>query len=864
MSYIGNSPGVASQRVETAFTATSNQTVFTPSSGYTLGYCDVYQNGVKLVNGDDYTASDGVTVTLATGAASGDSIVIVASFPRGLSDGYLKAEADAKYLTIANPSYTGTLTGGTGAITIGTSQFVKDSSGNIGIGTASPAYPLDITRDADTILRVKATNTGGGTDNEAVLLLDSAVGGESQIQFSENDLLKGRIESRVSAGDLKIVTETDSSMRIGLYPLDVQTFMAGNKTDRFVGKVDKTFSISGQETSATGLAFSPDGTRMYVGGTSGDDVNQYSLATAWDVSTATFVAASINIGDSAQADIYVSENGTNLYVLGDTGNNVRWFTFGTAWDISTITFSAEYVFSTGTGLGAPYGSPTAIRLSSDGYKMFVTFQDSAADNDTINGVTTSHVRRIYQFALSTAFNVTTATYTKTSSVLLPVLDVMSSMAFYASGTKVALASSVNDNIYFYTLGTAWDVGTMTYVGVMPVFDDSGIDGLYVNDSEVVFASSNSTDRITQFTFTSNVSENVGDLLLTNELRASGNTFLGDDLFVSGYANFGSPINVGYGTSSSSITARFQNRFSTDSTRYGIYNSISLDGSLTADRSNYGTFTSVNATFQQSTAFSASIFAAYNQCSTSVNSGYSLNAEGFMYGAYNYVLHQSDNATYTRVEGGYGAYNYVYSSGDTSLIDNAYGSYNYIRTGGTAASATTAITNAYGVYTLISAGVANRNIGTAYGHYFTATETGTITTKYAFYDNTTWDWRLGKLVGTGNRAVYSDANGILTNTSSDATLKTNVQNIGYGVETVKAMRPVSYNWIDTDKRGAQLEIGFIAQEMQEVVPEVIGSNSDGTLSLDYPKLVAVLTKAIQEQQAIIEQLQADVATLKGTP
>ena len=78
MSYIGNSPGVASQRVETAFTATSSQTVFTPSSGYTLGYCDVYQNGVKLVNGDDYTASDGATVTLATGAASGDSIVIVA------------------------------------------------------------------------------------------------------------------------------------------------------------------------------------------------------------------------------------------------------------------------------------------------------------------------------------------------------------------------------------------------------------------------------------------------------------------------------------------------------------------------------------------------------------------------------------------------------------------------------------------------------------------------------------------------------------------------------------------------------------------------------------------------------------------
>lgn len=97
MSYIGNSPGVASQRVVTTFTATSGQTTFTPSSGYTLGYCDVFFNGVKLVNGDDYTAADGTSVVLASGAAANDVVEVVAHFPRGLSDGYLKAEADARY-----------------------------------------------------------------------------------------------------------------------------------------------------------------------------------------------------------------------------------------------------------------------------------------------------------------------------------------------------------------------------------------------------------------------------------------------------------------------------------------------------------------------------------------------------------------------------------------------------------------------------------------------------------------------------------------------------------------------------------------------------------------------------------------------
>jgi hypothetical protein len=109
MAYIGNSPGVASQRVVTTFTATASQTTFTPSSGYTVGYLDVYHNGVKLINGDDYTASNGTTFVLASGAASGDVIEAVAYLPRGLSDGYTRAEADTRYVNASGDTMTGAL-----------------------------------------------------------------------------------------------------------------------------------------------------------------------------------------------------------------------------------------------------------------------------------------------------------------------------------------------------------------------------------------------------------------------------------------------------------------------------------------------------------------------------------------------------------------------------------------------------------------------------------------------------------------------------------------------------------------------------------------------------------------------------------
>lgn len=95
MAYIGNSPGVASQRVVTEVTATNGQTEFTPTSGYNIGYIDVFMNGVKLINGTDFTADDGSVVTLTTGANTGDIIEMQAFIPRGLSDGYLKSETDA-------------------------------------------------------------------------------------------------------------------------------------------------------------------------------------------------------------------------------------------------------------------------------------------------------------------------------------------------------------------------------------------------------------------------------------------------------------------------------------------------------------------------------------------------------------------------------------------------------------------------------------------------------------------------------------------------------------------------------------------------------------------------------------------------
>ena len=102
------------------------------------------------------------------------------------------------------------------------------------------------------------------------------------------------------------------------------------------------------------------------------------------------------------------------------------------------------------------------------------------------------------------------------------------------------------------------------------------------------------------------------------------------------------------------------------------------------------------------------------------------------------------------------------------------------------------------------------------------------------------------VGTG---------GLLIRSASDARLKMNRTPLTYGLEAVGAMQPVSFNFKPETNRGDKVHLGFIAQEMLEVVPELVGEGDDGFLSINYSEVTAVLVKAIQELTARLEALES---------
>ena len=86
----------------------------------------------------------------------------------------------------------------------------------------------------------------------------------------------------------------------------------------------QAFSVAGQETSPQGVFFKPDGTKMYVVGRTGDDVNEYDLSTAWNISTASFVQAfSVAGQETSPTGIFFKPDGTKMYVIGSTEDNIN-------------------------------------------------------------------------------------------------------------------------------------------------------------------------------------------------------------------------------------------------------------------------------------------------------------------------------------------------------------------------------------------------------------------------------------------------------------------------------------------------------------------------------------------------------------
>jgi len=219
---------------------------------------------------------------------------------------------------------------------------------------------------------------------------------------------------------------------------------------------DQKLDVSAQGINTYAVHFNADGTRMFVGDLINGEIYEYDLVTAYDLSTATYNgdAEKLVLSNSGLAGVKAqvrsmsfNNDGTKLFVLtSHPFDVVQEYSLTTAYDISTATYSGN---GDVLSVGAVDGDPLAFTFNPDGSKLFYT------GNST---------DKVHTFDLSVAFDVSTGVDAGVAGQFdfSSNLTFAPSIKFNANGTRMILLGT--DFAFQYTLSTAFDVSTANYDG----------------------------------------------------------------------------------------------------------------------------------------------------------------------------------------------------------------------------------------------------------------------------------------------------------------------------------------------------------------------------------------------------------------
>ncbi len=207
---------------------------------------------------------------------------------------------------------------------------------------------------------------------------------------------------------------------------------------------NKMINLSTTAQDMEGIFFKPDGLTFYaVTRKDADSVKQYSLTTAWDISTCSTTATSsitVQTQNNSMEGLFFKPDGTKMYLAGSFPNQeVYEYDLSTAWDLSTASYNSVSLDVSANA------TPWDVIFKPDGTKMYL------ADSNYVE-----------EYALSTAWDITSATHTVRSSAFSTIggNTNVPALAFNADGSKMFAGSATGGRINEYDLTTAWDVSTL--------------------------------------------------------------------------------------------------------------------------------------------------------------------------------------------------------------------------------------------------------------------------------------------------------------------------------------------------------------------------------------------------------------------
>ena len=235
-----------------------------------------------------------------------------------------------------------------------------------------------------------------------------------------------------------------------------------------------TLSVNAQETNPRGITFNNDGTKMFIVGTTGDDVNEYTVSTGFDLSsTVTFVDSFAVSQCPNPTAVKFNTDGTKMFVTGVGNSNVHEYALSTGFDVSTASFTQTLVTTVDN-------DNFGLDFNNDGTKMYIT----GNQND-----------KIYEYDLSTGFDISNS---NTNNLYVGFIDNEPfGIEFNTDGTRMFIVGTRGNGVDEFKLTTGFDISTATHMGFY--FVGNNPSGIHISpDGTKMFIVGNVSDLVKSY------------------------------------------------------------------------------------------------------------------------------------------------------------------------------------------------------------------------------------------------------------------------------------------------------------------------------------------------------------------------------
>lgn len=211
---------------------------------------------------------------------------------------------------------------------------------------------------------------------DGLKMYTTSVAGDSVYEYNLSSGWDISTASFVQA--LDVSTQDISPTDVSFKPDGTKMYMCGSGNDRVyeynlssawnisTASYVQFYSVAAQEGTLLGMYFRDDGAKFYITGSSSDRVYEYDVSTPWNISTTSLLQSFLVSGqDTNPQDVYFKPDGTKMYVIGSTTDTVYQYTLGTAWNVSTASLDQSFSIASQTT------SPADVAFNDNGTKMFV-------------------------------------------------------------------------------------------------------------------------------------------------------------------------------------------------------------------------------------------------------------------------------------------------------------------------------------------------------------------------------------------------------------------------------------------------------------------------------------------------------------